>query len=313
MINIGTSIIVPCFNEESVISRTYQRITKVLKDNQFSDYEMIFVVDGGNDRTLDILTGLAKTDKAVKVVSFSRNFGHQSAITAGINYCTKDIAIIIDADLQDPPELFPEMINLYEREKCNVIYGVRKTRKKEMFLKRFSAMLFYRIINYLSDTELPLDTGDFRLLDKSVIEAFKSFPERNKYIRGLISWMGFKQCPIYYDREPRISGGTKYTLPKMIKLASTGMFYFSKKPLQLALNLGFLSLIIAIFLVFYVFASKIYAPSSVIPGWASLLIVVIFFGGVQLLTIGILGQYIGNIFDEIKNRPQYIIEKKINL
>ena len=243
MPNLNISIIIPCYNEEEVILKAYDRVKNVVEKNKYN-YEIMFINDGSIDNTLNILEKIAKSNKNVKIISFSRNFGHQAAVTAGIKNCSADIAIIIDADLQDPPELFPEMIKIYQQEKCNVVYGVRKTRKKENFLKKITAKIYYRFINYLSDVDLPFDTGDFRLIDKKVIESFKNFSEKNKYIRGLMSWVGFKQLPVYYNRDPRFSGKTKYSIPKMLKLATTGIFYFTKRPLKMSLSMGFISIII---------------------------------------------------------------------
>lgn len=310
--NLFISIIIPCFNEEQVISHTYNRVDKTMQSFKHGGYELIFINDGSRDKTLEILRAISQKDSNVKILSFSRNFGHQPAVTAGINICKGDIAIIIDADLQDPPELFPEMVKIYLEENANVVYGLRKERKGETFFKRFSAKYFYKTINFLSDTPLPVDTGDFRLIDKHVIEAFKSLPEKNKYIRGLISWIGFKQVPVMYVREERFAGETKYPLSKMIKFASTSLLYFSKKPLKLALTIGLISIIIGIGLAIWVITGLLYRTNSIVPGWASTIIALIFFGGIQLLTIGVLGEYLGNMFEEIKNRPEYIIHEKIN-
>ena len=310
--NLFISIIIPCFNEEQVISHTYERVDKTMKSFKHGGYELIFINDGSRDKTLEVLRGISQKDSHVKILSFSRNFGHQPAVTAGINICLGDIAIIIDADLQDPPELFPEMVKIYLEQNANVVYGLRKERKGETFFKRVSAKYFYKTINFLSDTPLPVDTGDFRLIDKHVIEAFRSLPEKNKYIRGLISWIGFKQVPVMYVREERFAGETKYPLSKMIKFASTSLLYFSKKPLKLALTIGLISIIIGIGLAIWVLTGLIYRTNSIVPGWASTIIALIFFGGIQLLTIGVLGEYLGNMFEEIKNRPEYIIHEKIN-
>jgi len=306
------SIIIPCYNEEQVIHYTYERVHKTMNSFEHGGYELIFINDGSRDSTLQILKELAKGDEHTKILSFSRNFGHQPAVTAGIQECKGDVAIIIDADLQDPPELFPAMVEMHLRENANVVYGMREKRKGETFFKRITAKTFYRFINYLSDTNLPVDTGDFRLIDKHVIEAFKNLPEKNKYIRGLISWIGFKQVPIMYVREERFAGETKYPLSKMIKFASTSLLYFSKKPLKLALSLGFASILIGLGLGIWVITGILFRPDTIVPGWASMVIAIIFFGGVQLLTIGVLGEYIGNMFEEIKNRPEYIIHEKIN-
>ena len=306
------SIIIPCFNEEQVISHTYERVHKTMQSFEHRGHEFIFINDGSRDKTLELLRGIAKNDTNVKILSFSRNFGHQPAVTAGVNACTGDVAIIIDADLQDPPELFPEMVKIHLEQNANVVYGLRGERKGETFFKRISAKYFYKLINFLSDTPLPVDTGDFRLIDKHVIEAFKSLPEQNKYIRGLISWIGFKQVPIIYVREERFAGETKYPLSKMIKFASTSLLYFSKKPLKLALSLGLVSVLVGIGLAIWVITGLLYRPDSLVPGWASTIIALIFFGGIQLLTIGVLGEYLGNMFEEIKNRPEYIVHEKIN-
>ncbi|MGC8764340.1 MAG: glycosyltransferase family 2 protein [Brevinematia bacterium] len=306
------SIIIPCYNEEEVIGKTYERLKDVVMKNKIKDYEFVFVNDGSMDKTLEILASFAKDNKNVKVISFSRNFGHQAAVSAGINECSGDVAVIIDADLQDPPEVIPEMIELYLKEDANVIYGVRKERKGESIFKKLTAHCFYRVLNMLSEVDIPLDTGDFRLIDRKVIDTFKNMPERNKFIRGMISWVGFKQIPFYYTRDPRLAGKTKYPLAKMIKFAMTGILYFSKKPLKIAMNLGFFSILIGLFLSIYTFVAHFSGIVMTVPGWASTIITVVFFGGVQLLTIGVLGEYIGNIFDEVKKRPEYIIDKKLN-
>jgi dolichol-phosphate mannosyltransferase len=309
MANLKISVIIPCYNEEQVIEATHKRVTKVMKDNAYKDYEIFYINDGSTDATLKILKKIAAADKKVKAISFSRNFGHQPAVSAGIQSVSGDVAIIIDADLQDPPELFPEMVRLY-LEGNDVVYGVRRERKGESFFKKITAKLFYRVINFLSDVPLPLDTGDFRLISRKVMDAFKSMKETHKYIRGLISWAGFKQTPVYYARDARFAGETKYPLSKMIQFATNGLLYFSKKPLKLAMTLGFLSILVGLGLSIYtVFAFILHKTAS---GWASLIISVVFFGGVQLLTIGVLGEYIGSIFDEVKHRPEFIIEDKIN-
>lgn len=305
------SIIIPCFNEEAVISLTYDRLLQVLEGNQY-DYEVMFVDDGSKDRTLEILEEKAAANPRIQVLSFSRNFGHQPAVSAGICECTGDLAIIIDADLQDPPELIPDIVNTYFDTRSNVVYCVRQNRQGVGFFKKMGYHYFYRLVNSLSDVDLPLDSGDFRLIDRHVIDAYKGFKEKNKYVRGIIAWMGFQQVPFYYDRPGRAEGETKYGIGKLLKLASTGMFYFSKKPLKLALSLGIFSLCIGLLLTIKVVFEKYNGVLNEVPGWASTIITIIFFGGVQLITIGVLGEYMGNIFDEVKNRPEYIIRKKVN-
>jgi glycosyltransferase involved in cell wall biosynthesis len=306
------SVIVPTFNEEKVINECYNRLVTVFTRHQLGGYEFLFINDGSHDSSPEILKELASRDSHVKVVNFSRNFGHQAAVTAGLHECTGDVAIIMDADLQDPPEVIPDMLTIYEKERCNVVYGVRIKRKGENFFKIQTAKLFYRLLNYISNESFPLDAGDFRLVDKNIITVFRNLPEKNKYIRGLIGWVGFKQCPVYYDRDSRFAGETKYPFRKMLRFAAVGLFYFSKKPLKLATNIGFLSILIGLIFSIFLFLNMIFKFDYVVTGWTSTIIIIIVFGGVQLLTIGVLGQYIGSLFDEVKGRPEYIISEKIN-
>jgi dolichol-phosphate mannosyltransferase len=306
------SVIIPCFNEEKVLQSTYQRISAVLGGQQVMDYELLFVDDGSSDSTPAILKAFAEKDRRVTVIRFSRNFGHQPAVSAGMQHCRGDLAVIIDADLQDPPEVIPAMLLQLKAEKANVVYGVRKRRKGETWFKLITAKIFYRLLNQLSDVPMPLNTGDFRMIDRKVINAFNALPENTKYIRGLISWMGFKQIPFYYERDARFAGSTKYSLTKMIRFAATGIFYFSKKPLQVATAVGFLSVGVGLLLSAWLLFNKFVNPQYLVSGWTSIVLVVIYFGGVQLLTIGILGQYIGNLFDEVKRRPEYIVDEIVN-
>lgn len=311
MTKVYLSVIIPCFNEENVIGLTYERLKEVMEANAY-DYELWFVDDGSKDQTLQILENLAKENARVKVLAFSRNFGHQAAVSAGISACNGEIAIIIDADLQDPPELFPEMIQTYNNTQSNVVYCVRQNREGVGFFKKMGYHYFYRLVNALSDVDLPLDSGDFRLIDRHVIDAYKSFKEKNKYVRGIIAWMGFKQVPFYYNRPGRAGGETKYGIKKLLKLASTGLFYFSNKPLKLAMTLGIIGLFVGLGLSVKVFYEKFNGTLDALPGWASMILTVILFGAVQLVTIGVLGEYLGNIFDEVRDRPEYIVKKKIN-
>jgi dolichol-phosphate mannosyltransferase len=275
------------------------------------DSGIIFINDGSKDKTYSILTTIANTDSHVTVINFSRNFGHQAAVTAGIHHCRSDFAIIIDADLQDPPELIPELIKCREQEQANVVYCVRKSRVGENRFKLWSAKVFYRQLNRMAEVKFPLDTGDFRLIDARIISEFNRFKERGKYIRGLISWVGFKQVPYYYEREARYAGETKYPLRKMLSFASKALFYFSKKPLQMAISLGFTAVVVGLLMALWYIFGKIFGYTNAESGWTSIIIMIIFFGGVQLLTIGVLGQYIGILFDEVKERPEYIIEEII--
>lgn len=305
------SVIVPCYNESLVVEETYNRLTSIFSLEPY-EYELIFLDNRSEDNTLKILKKIAHEDKKVKVIGMSRNFGHQGSVACGINNCTGDVAAVIDADLQDPPELIPEMLQLMEKEGANVIYGVRKSRKGEGWFKKITAKLFYRALNRMSDTQFPVDVGDFRVMDRKVIDTFNGFKEKNKYVRGLISWMGFKQIPFYYERAERFAGETKYPLKDLLRFAAVGIFYFSKKPLKIATFTGFLAVIAGIVYAMVVLISKLFLEGVMVSGWTSIIILIVFFGGVQLLTIGVLGQYIGNLFDEAKDRPEYIIDEKIN-
>ena len=305
------AVIVPCYNEELVIEESYRR-TKAVLQSMPIDTEIIYINDGSRDKTRELLDGIADADPQVRVIHFSRNFGHQPAVTAGINNCDADLAVIIDADMQDPPELIPDILALQEKEGANVVYCVRKSREGESFFKKITSKAFYRLLNYMSELSFPLDTGDFRMIDRKIMDQFDRFQERGKYIRGLISWLGYKQVPFQYEREARIAGETKYPFSKMWKFASTAMLYFSKKPLRLATSLGFIAVVVGIVLAAWFTLGKIYGFSNAESGWTSIMTSVIFFGGVQLLTVGVLGQYIGILFDEVKARPEYIIDEKKN-
>jgi len=305
------TLIIPCYNEEQVITEAYRR-TRAVLDSIAIPSEIIYINDGSGDKTKEMLNEIAAKDLHVKVIHFSRNFGHQSAVTAGIHHCETDLAIILDADMQDPPELIPDILKLQEETDANVVYCVRKSRAGESKFKLLTAKLFYRTMNRMSEVDFPLDTGDFRLIDRRIIEEFNHLKEKGKYIRGLISWVGFKQVPFYYERKERIAGETKYPLRKMLNFASTALLYFSKKPLKIAMGLGFLAVIIGIVLAVWFTLGKIYGFSNAESGWTSIIFTIIFFGGVQLITIGVLGQYIGTLFDEIKARPEYIVDEKKN-
>ncbi|GAB4016063.1 glycosyltransferase family 2 protein [Spirosoma koreense] len=307
-----TSVIIPCYNEQQVIEESYRRLTMVMKTH-FRQYELLFVNDGSKDATLSILQRLALHDPHLKILSFSRNFGHQPAVSAGLSQCSGELAVIIDADLQDPPELIPDMVDVYLTKACNVVYAVRKSRQGETPFKKLTSKLFYRTINYLSEVPLPLDTGDFRLIDRKVIDAFNRLPERNKYIRGLITWVGFRQEPISYERSERFAGETKYPLSKMLRFARTSLLYFSNKPLRIASSLGITAVLVGLLLSVWVFYIMVFKPDELVHGWSSTLIIVVFFGGVQMMTIGILGEYLSSIFNEIKGRPEFIIDDTVNL
>lgn len=306
------SIVIPMYYEEEVVEECYNRLTTVCKSIENYEYEIIFINDGSKDKTLEILEKIANKDISVKVISFSRNFGHQCAVTAGLEYVTGDAIVIIDSDLQDPPELIPEMLTLWEQGN-EVIYGKRKNRKGESKFKLFSASMFYKALNSLSDVEIPKNTGDFRLVDRKVVDVINSLPEHNKFLRGLFSWVGYKQYAFEYERKERFAGKTKYPLKKMLKLAADGIISFSTKPLKVLGGLGLFSILISFIILVYAILSFIFSWNTIIPGWTSIMVAITFFAGVQLLSIWVMSEYIGRIYDETKQRPQYIIDKTINI
>ena len=306
------SVIVPMYYEEKVAEECYNRLTNVLKNIKDYEYEIIVINDGSKDKTLEILEKLAQNDENLKVISFTRNFGHQAAVTAGLKYVTGDAIVIIDADMQDPPELIPEMLKLWE-DGNEIIYGKRKTREGETAFKLLTAKMFYNTLNALSDVEIPKDTGDFRLVDRKVVDTINLLPEHNKFLRGLFSWVGYKQTPFEYERKERFAGKTKYSLKKMLKLASDGIISFSNKPLKIVGGLGIISIIISICILIYALLSYIFKLNNLSSGWTSLMVAITFFAGVQLLSMWIMSEYIGRIYDETKQRPQYIVDNTINI
>lgn len=306
------SAIIPMYNEEKVVKECYKRMTSVLTNLNDYDYEIVFIDDGSKDQTFNLLQEIAVLDTKVKIISFTRNFGHQSAVIAGLKVVDGECAIIIDADLQDPPELIPDMIKLWE-DGNKIIYGKRKKRKGESIFKLSSAKLFYKTLNMLADVEIPRDTGDFRLVDKEAIDVINAMPEHNKFLRGLWSWTGFKQVPFEYEREKRFAGKTKYPFRKMMKLAQDGIIGFSTKPLKIVGALGFFSIIISIVILIYSLLSYILKLNNLEPGWTSIMVTVTLFSGVQLVSLWVISEYIGRIYDESKSRPQYIINKTINI
>lgn len=304
------SIVVPMYFEEEVAQECYNRLKSVM-DKTGYDYEFVFVNDGSTDRTIDILTEIALKDKREKVINFARNFGHQNAVTAGIDYAKGDAIVIIDADLQDPPEVIPLMIEKW-KEGYEVVYGKRKTRKGETWFMLVTAKYFYKFLNYMSEIDIPKDTGDFRIIDRKVADVFQQMTERNRFIRGMISWVGFKQTYIEYERDERFAGETKYPLKKMLKFASDGIISFSTKPLKMVMILGFLSVFVSIAVLLYALIVKIFGI-NVEPGWTSIMVAITFFSGIQLLGLGIVGQYLARIYDESKNRPIYIVRDTLNV
>ena len=306
------SVVIPMYYEEDVANECYNRTKKVLNGLEDYDHEIIFVNDGSKDKTLPILKEIATKDEKAKVISFSRNFGHQAAVTAGLKFVTGDCILIIDSDMQDPPELLVDMLKLWE-DGNEVIYAKRKTRKGESKFKLMTAKMFYNVLNNLSDVEIPKDTGDFRLVDKKVVDVINSMPEHNKFLRGLFSWVGFKQKPIEYERQERFAGKTKYPLKKMLKLASDGIISFSTKPLKIIGGIGIVSIFISFILLIYAILSYIFKWNNLASGWTSLMVAITFFAGVQLVSIWMISEYIARIYDDTKQRPEYIIDEKINI
>lgn len=306
------TMVIPLYDEEKVANECYRRVKENLEKIENYTYEIIFVNDGSKDKTLEILEEIASKDEQVKIISFSRNFGHQAAVTAGLKEVTGDAIVIIDADLQDPPELIPDMIKKWE-EGNEVIYGKRSTRKGESAFKLLTAKMFYDTLNALSDVEIPKNTGDFRLVDRKVVDTINSLPEHNKFLRGLFSWVGYKQYAYEYERQERFAGETKYPLKKMLKLASDGIISFSSKPIKLVGGLGIISITISIIILIYALVSYIFKLNQLSAGWTSIMVAITFFAGVQLLSLWVISEYIGRIYDEAKGRPQYIVDKKINI
>ncbi|MBE7063051.1 MAG: glycosyltransferase family 2 protein [Clostridia bacterium] len=302
------SVIVPLYNEEEVIEESYRRLTAVMQSLN-EDYELILINDGSRDRTASLAAALCEKDRHVRLICFSRNFGHQIAITAGMDYAAGDAVVIIDADLQDPPELIPKMVEKW-REGYHVVYGKRTRRQGETIFKKVTAKLFYRFLKRMTQVDIPTDTGDFRLIDRKVCDAMKKLGERNRYVRGLVSWVGFKQYALEYVRDERFAGETKYPLKKMLKLAMDGISSFSYKPLKLATLVGFVLSGLSFLYLLIVLIQKL-CGFAMVRGWASILAVQLFFNGVMLIMLGIIGSYIGRIYEEAKGRPLYIVQEEI--
>jgi dolichol-phosphate mannosyltransferase len=302
---IQYSLVIPVYNEESTIDELYRRVSAVM-DSLDGDSELILINDGSRDRTLELLRELHDRDDRVVYLSLARNFGHQIAVTAGLNFVRGKAIIILDADLQDPPELIPEMLELW-RDGYQVVYAQRTKRRRESFFKKFTAYAFYRILKQLADVDIPTDTGDFCLMDRQVVDILNDMPERNRYIRGLRSWVGFKQTAIKFERDPRFAGEVKYTLAKTLGLAINGLVSFSRIPLRLSTYLGLFSALVALGMAMLVLYWRIFSASSVLTGFATIAIAVFFIGAVQLISIGILGEYIGRIYEEVKGRPLYTL------
>jgi dolichol-phosphate mannosyltransferase len=309
MTNFLLSIIIPVYNEENNVSPLLDRLIPVV--NKY-DYEVIFVSDGSTDKTAEQINTFAQSNKRIKFLGFYRNFGHQMALTCGYRYAKGDCVITIDADLQDPPEIIHQMIEKWKKG-TKVVYAKRKAREVDSFFKKKTASLFYTLINFLSETPIPDEVGDFRLLDKEIVVFLNNLPEQSRFLRGLVAWGGYSAEYVYFNREKRVSGETHYTLSKMLNFALEGIISFSTKPLRLASYLGFLSAAIGFLGIIYAIVGKIFHPVNWVTGWTALFVGIMFIGGVQLLTIGIIGEYISRIYVEIQKRPQYLIKEMTNL
>ena len=303
------SVIVPCYNEEQVIVETNRQLVATLAALEDLDFEIVYVDDGSSDKTVDLLRAIQSADERTRVVRLARNFGHQLAVSAGLEHAAGDAMVIIDADLQDPPEVIPEMVARW-RDGYHVVYGMRTDRPGETAFKLWTAKLFYRFINRLSKVQIPIDVGDFRLLDRRVVNVLLSMPERDRFLRGMVSWIGFRQVAVMYRRAQRRAGESKYPLFKMLQFAADGVLSFSLTPLRLALWVGFLSIGMAFAGILYALIIRLYTNDWV-RGWTSIFTAVLFIGGAQLVTLGIIGEYIGRIYAEVKRRPLYVIEERL--
>lgn len=308
------SVVAPVYNEEQLIGEFCRRVIAALEPLG-EPFELVLVNDGCRDRSPEIMRELHERDPRIKVINFSRNFGHQIAITAGTDYATGKAVIVIDSDLQDPPEVIPDLIARW-REGYQVVYGVREEREGETWFKKTTAAIFYRLIVRITNVKIPVDTGDFRLMDRKVVDALKRMREHHRFMRGLSAWVGFRQTGVPYRRHARTAGTTKYPLRKMLRFALDGITSFSYLPLQLATYLGFIVAAISMIFLIVVFVMRLANPAAAEPafyGQASTLASVLFLGAVQLISLGIIGEYVGRIYDEVKGRPLYIVAETLGI
>lgn len=303
------SFVIPIYNEEQTLPELYRRMSAVM-DRMDGATELILINDGSRDRSLQLLRDLHQKDSRICYLSFARNFGHQIAVTAGLNFARGQVVVILDGDLQDPPELIPELIEKW-RQGYQVVYAQRTQRHQESWFKRFPAYLYYRILRHLADVDIPIDTGDFCLMDRCVVDILNKMPERNRYIRGLRAWIGFQQTAVQFERDPRFAGEVKYTFGKSLSLAINGLVSFSKVPLRLSTYIGLFAALVSMMMAFLVFYWRILYPHSALTGLATILMAIFFLGAVQLVSIGILGEYVGRIYEEIKGRPLYTLAEVV--
>ena len=301
------SIVVPCFNEEACLRALYDRLTAAARGSVGTNYELVLVNDGSRDRSWPLMRELAEQDIRVVAINLSRNHGHQLALTAGLDLCRGEKILIIDADLQDPPELLSAMLETMRESEADVVYGVRKSRRGETAFKRATAHGFYRLLSRATDVDIPLDAGDFRLMSRRALDALLAMPEQARFIRGMVAWIGFRQVPFAYDRDERFAGETKYPLRKMVRFALDALTGFSSAPLKLASHAGLALSIGSVVLVLYI--AYAWAAGRSIPGWTSLMLVVVVLGAVQMFVLALMGEYIGRLYNEAKRRPLYIVQE----
>ncbi len=301
------SIVVPCYNEEGCLRALYERLTAAARASVGEDYEIVLVNDGSRDRSWQMMRETAGGDSHVVAINLSRNHGHQLALTAGLDLCRGEKILIIDADLQDPPELLPSMLKVMSESDADVVYGVRKSRRGDTAFKKATAHGFYRILSRATDVDIPVDTGDFRLMSRRALDAFLAMPEQARFIRGMVAWIGFKQVPFAYDREERFAGETKYPLKKMLRFALDALTGFSSAPLKLASYAGLALSAGSVLLILYI--ALAWLAGHNIPGWTSLMLVVVILGAVQMFVLALMGEYIGRLYNEVKHRPLYIVQE----
>ena len=301
------SIVVPCFNEEACLGALHERLSAAARNSIGDDYEIVLINDGSRDGSWPLMRTLAAGDRHVVAVNLSRNHGHQLALTAGLDLCSGDTILIIDADLQDPPELLPDMMKTMREEDADVVYGVRRSRSGETAFKRATAHGFYRLLSRATEVDIPVDAGDFRLMSRRALDALLGMPEQSRFIRGMVAWIGFKQVPFVYDRQERFAGVTKYPIRKMVRFALDALTGFSSAPLKLASLAGLALSIGSLILILYI--AFAWASGESIPGWTSLMLVVVVLGAVQMFVLALMGEYIGRLYNEAKGRPLYIVQE----
>ena len=301
------SIVVPCFNEEPCLEALHQRLTAAARASAGEDYELVLVNDGSRDGSWPKMQQLAETDPRLVAVNLSRNHGHQLALTAGLDICRGDVVLVIDADLQDPPELLGDMLAVMRSEQADVVYGVRRSRAGETAFKRATAHGFYRLLSSATDVEIPVDAGDFRLISRRALEVLLAMPEQARFIRGMVAWIGFRQVPFLYNRDERLAGETKYPLGKMLRFAFDGLTGFSSAPLKLASHAGLALSLGSVVLILYILVG--WLSGQTVQGWTSLMLVVVILGAVQMFVLALMGEYIGRLYNQAKQRPLYIVQE----